>query len=116
MKKLSLIRTIIPWMIKRLHYLIDFTMPKLSLKRHEEHHHVLAFVTPCNTNANDATNTLTAYLDTPAGQSPPRFIDLNSIECSVGRIKSRNAWFIVDRSAGLARTSFIDEEGSDEDS
>lgn len=101
----------------QLHYLVDFVMPIIVLnkKRHEEQRHVLAFVTPCTTKESDATKTLTAYKDGPLGQSPSRFIDLNCVECAVGRIKSRNAWFIVDRSAGLARTSFIDEEDSDVD-
>ncbi|KAG8927712.1 hypothetical protein FRC01_007055 [Tulasnella sp. 417] len=99
----------------QLHYLIDFVMPTIIFdkKRHKERRHVLAFVTPCNTNGSDATKALTAYSDSPAGRSPSRFIDLNCVECAVGRIKSRNAWFIVDRSGGLARTSFIDEPDSD---
>lgn len=87
----------------------------LNKKRHEEHHHVLALVTPCRTDGNNATETLTGYPDGPAGKDAPRFVDLNSVECTVGRIRSRNGWFIIDRSAGLARTSFVDEDDSDED-
>lgn len=92
-------------------------MPLVTLgkNRHEQEHHVLAFVTPCKTKGSDATVCLTAYADSPTGKDAPRFINLNSIECAVGRIKSRNGWFIIDRSAGLARTSFVDDDNSDEE-
>ncbi|KAG8929626.1 hypothetical protein FRC01_004015 [Tulasnella sp. 417] len=99
----------------QLHYLIDFWMPGVIINGtyHASKHHILGFVTPCKTEGKDATSELVLYPNGPSGLQPQRFISLSSIECAVGRVKSRDRWWIVDRSDGLARTSFMDEEDSD---
>lgn len=101
----------------QLHYLIDFRMPELVFgkKKHAPKHHILGFVTPCRTEGKDATKDLVVYHNGPQGLHPQRFINISSIECAVGRVKSRSKWWIVDRSNGLARTSFVDEEDSEDE-
>jgi hypothetical protein len=64
---------------------------------------VFACVTPCTTDSKDATRELTSYTDS----GPEGFIDVTCIECCVGRIQKDGRWYIVDRSAGVARTTFV---------
>jgi hypothetical protein len=40
-------------------------------------------------------------------------IDITSVQCLVGRVKSRNSWAIIDRSGKLAQT-MCQEQGNEE--
>ena len=64
---------------------------------------LLAVITPCVTNGNDATNQLTIYNDT----TTQIVTDLQAVECVVGRVFTRNRWGIIDRSGNSSRTEFI---------
>ncbi|KAI0364415.1 hypothetical protein BV20DRAFT_956208 [Pilatotrama ljubarskyi] len=67
---------------------------------------LLALITPCNTRGCDGTRSLALYKDTLA----PVVVDLRTVQAVVGRVKSRGSWGIVDRSNGLARTVFVNED------
>ncbi|RPD74679.1 hypothetical protein L226DRAFT_463839 [Lentinus tigrinus ALCF2SS1-7] len=66
---------------------------------------LLAIISPCKTNGEDATEELTLYRKLAA----EIIIDVNAIEAVVGRVYSRKSWGIVDRSNALARTVFTTE-------
>jgi len=72
---------------------------------------VLALVTPCKTEGRDASLELVSYTTTLA----PIVMDLLSIKAVVGRILTRNAWWIIDRSPELASAMFeVAEDEEDE--
>ena len=64
---------------------------------------LLAVITPCITNGKDATKEVTIYNDT----TTQIVTDLQAVECVVGRVQTRNAWGIIDRSGDSSRTEFI---------
>jgi hypothetical protein len=37
-------------------------------------------------------------------------VDMNCVQCLVGRLKDGNGWAIVDRNAGCTRPVFVDED------
>jgi len=43
-------------------------------------------------------------------EGPMEVVDMNCVQCLVGRIKDGNGWAIVDRSARSARPVFVDED------
>ncbi|KAF8527158.1 hypothetical protein BU17DRAFT_39900, partial [Hysterangium stoloniferum] len=74
------------------------------------HQTVLACMKPCITNGKDATIEVTSY----KGMSTVIYIDLQTIQCVVGRVECAQDWFIIDCSGGTARTVFVDPEDNDE--
>lgn len=56
----------------------------------------------------DATQELTMYQLT----TTEVVTDLQAIQCAVGRVQTRGEWGIIDRSASLARTEFIQSDSS----
>ena len=58
---------------------------------------ILALVTLCKTDGQDASLTPVWY----QGMGKVRAFDIATIDCIVGRIKVENRWGIVDRSFGL---------------
>lgn len=72
---------------------------------------LLAVITPCSTNSQDAAQCHTTYSHTTA----QIITDLRAVQCVVGRVKSRRSWGIIDRSGNLARTEFISAENQNED-
>lgn len=72
---------------------------------------VLALVTPCKTEGRDASLELVSYTTTLA----PIVMDILSIKAVVGRILTRNAWWIIDRSPDLASTVFETDEAEEDD-
>jgi hypothetical protein len=99
-------------------YIIELTIqPSEDLDIDEPERHILALVVPGNTGGNDATDgfdTFPRYKNSPAGLEPMRFIDLSSIECLVGRVLTRNHWYIIDRSFGVPRTAFVEVNNDEE--
>lgn len=67
---------------------------------------LLAYITPCSTDGQDAVLEPTLY----NSMTTEIIVDLRSVQCVVGRIKTREQWGIIDRSEGFARTEFIDGE------
>jgi len=65
---------------------------------------LLAVIKPCRTNGKDAAKEMTEYSD----YSTPIVTDLRTVQCVVGRVKTRNKWAIIDRSDELSKTEFID--------
>jgi hypothetical protein len=64
---------------------------------------LLAVITPCKTNGEDATQKVLSYDKT----TTQIVVDLQSVECVIGRVCTRNRWGIIDRSGDFARTEFI---------
>jgi hypothetical protein len=64
---------------------------------------LLAVITPCITNGQDATKHVTSYTD----MTTQIVTDLQAVQCVVGRVRTRNRWGIVDRSGDYSRTEFI---------
>ena len=60
---------------------------------------ILALVTLCKTNGNDASLTPVWYTD----MEKVRAFDIATIDCVVGRVKVGNRWGIIDRSLGSQR-------------
>ena len=46
-------------------------------------------------------------------QDTPIFVHIGVVECSVGRVKTRSGWSIVDRSSEWTQTVFIPEDVED---
>ncbi|KAG8922102.1 hypothetical protein FRC02_012132 [Tulasnella sp. 418] len=80
-----------------------------NVKIPEPETHVLAYVKPCKMGNKDATVELASFKDGPTGFETPQFIDLNSIDCVVGRVLRDKKWYIIDRSRGVAQTMFIQD-------
>lgn len=96
----------------QLHYVLAITLEPFKVKDPKFHlnkstTYLLALVTPIKTRGVDATEAFVSYKDRDI--EPNCFIDAQSIECLVGRIKTRGSWWIVDRSKGVARTIFEDD-------
>lgn len=76
--------------------------------------HLLAFFTPCaHTNGQDATSSLVTYEQLTAA----RFVDVATIEASIGRVRleiGRDRWAIIDRSGAFASTLIVDDEVPDD--
>ena len=64
---------------------------------------LLAVITPCRTQGLDAAKNLTTYKDT----TTTIVTDIRAVSSVVGRVRSRKAWGIIDRSGEYARTDFI---------
>ena len=71
---------------------------------------LLAVITPCATEGQDAAQCHTTYSDTTAWI----VTDLWTVQCVVGRVKSRGSWGIIDRSGDGVKTEFISTEDLDE--
>jgi hypothetical protein len=61
---------------------------------------------PCNTQGKDATKDITLYSTTTTAI----ITDLQAISAKVGRIETRGQWGIIDRSGGLVKTVFVEED------
>lgn len=72
---------------------------------------LLGLVEPCITEGKDATEEVVFYNSTKTS----RIMNLVAISSVVGRVRTRNKWGIIDRSRGVARTDFVDEEEDEEE-
>ncbi len=71
---------------------------------------ILARVLPCDTNGQDAAlraNPVVTYQKL----LPACFIHIQTVVAVVGRVRLANRWAIVDRSRGMARPTFVDDDG-----
>ncbi|KAG8687997.1 hypothetical protein FRC08_011673 [Ceratobasidium sp. 394] len=66
---------------------------------------ILADLTPCVCVGEDATIEPVTYRQF----QPRRILDIQAVENVVGRVLSRGAWYIIDRSDEGARTTFVDD-------
>jgi hypothetical protein len=64
---------------------------------------ILAAIRSCGDSQMNAENGVYYY----SREGPLEVIDLNCVQCLVGRIKDGNGWAIVDRSDGSARPVFV---------
>lgn len=78
---------------------------------------LLALITPCKTDGQDATKQPTFY----EAETVPIITDLTTVRAVVGRIKTtlrpstvRHHWGIIDRSTALARATFEEQDTDDE--
>jgi hypothetical protein len=77
---------------------------------------LLAYITPCKTDGKDASQALTFYHT----ETAPIITDLATIRAVVGRVQTtggpttRKQWGVIDRSTALVRTSFEDDDLSDD--
>ncbi|KAF8128237.1 hypothetical protein EV363DRAFT_1585187 [Boletus edulis] len=75
--------------------------------RHYSHStHILALIIPVKTEGQDASTTTTYFSKFLA----PIITDIRNVKAVVGRVETRNRWGIVDRSVGLAKTTFVPDE------
>ena len=88
-----------------------FLPPTHTLDIMQPKHFLLALVTPCSTRGKDATRDVTTYED----MTRPVIINIQTIECVVGRVQRGNMWGIIDRSGDFARTVFVDPEDGNEE-
>lgn len=66
---------------------------------------LLAVITPCKTDGNDASKSVTEYTKLHS----TIVTDLQSVQCVVGRVRRRNTWGIIDRNSDEARPEFISQ-------
>lgn len=99
----------------QFHYALVVQIPKIETKTLNiaAKDYILACVSPCNTNTIDGAVKLAHYKDKDV--DPQEFIDVQSIECLVGRVLTRGHWWIIDRSKGVARTDFMDGNQDSDD-
>jgi len=64
---------------------------------------LLAVITPCKTNQQDASKTVVRYKTT----SMPIVTDIRSIKRLIGRVHSQGSWGVIDRSMNLVVGSFL---------
>ena len=74
-----------------------------ALRLDQDTTYLLADLEPCNTDGKDATKEVVCYSTSRA----PVIINLLLVESVVGRVLSRGAWYIIDRSNDEARTVFV---------
>ena len=67
---------------------------------------ILAAIHSCANPQVNAENGTYHYLR----EGPMEVVDMNCVQCLVGRIRDGNGWAIVDRSAGCARPVFVYED------
>jgi hypothetical protein len=68
---------------------------------------LLAVISPClNTQGKDAALVRTSYRDI----GDPIVTDLQAVAAVVGRVETRDRWYIVDRTGGLIRPEFVPED------
>ncbi|KZT72992.1 hypothetical protein DAEQUDRAFT_743254 [Daedalea quercina L-15889] len=79
-----------------------------TLKLTEPEHLVLAGIRTCTLDNRSAPGGLDIHYYTNTGRY--EVIDMKNIQCLVGRIFDRGQWAIVDRSGGLARAMYNDDE------
>jgi hypothetical protein len=72
---------------------------------------LLALVTPCNTGGRNAIQELTTY----SSQAASVITDVRSIRAVVGRVHSRTAWTIIDRSSEISHAAFVVDGVDDSD-
>jgi hypothetical protein len=73
----------------------------------------LACIQPCRIlDPGDATLQL---IEMKEMQDTPVFVHVGVVECSVGRVRTRGGWSIIDRSSEWARTVFIPEDVEDDE-
>jgi hypothetical protein len=70
-------------------------------------------VKECKTNGRDAALPENPFV-TYTQLSTPDIVHADTIVAVVGRVRTGNAWAIVDRSRHSARTRFVDDEGNDD--
>jgi len=68
---------------------------------------ILALITPCKTDGNDASESIVGYKEFAA----PVIMDIRSIKAVVGRVQTRGEIFIIDRS--VKPTAFHNDSGSE---
>ena len=64
---------------------------------------LLAVITPCKTDQQDASKTVVCYKTASA----PIVTDIRNIERLIGRVHSQGSWGIIDRSMNLVVGSFL---------
>lgn len=103
-----------------LEFILACTLPNSPFwqghrKKLQNETFLLGLVQPCNTDGKDATEETVFYTTTRASL----IINLLTISSVVGRVETQRGWGIVDRSKGVARTEFaqndLDEEDDDGD-
>jgi len=98
----------------RLEQIIECTIPaNNTLQLKSPKLFLLALVTDCITDGGDATTDAVTYT---AMKSSSSLIDLNAIQCVVGRLElgvSQRRWGIVDRSEDWAHTTFKETDMGD---
>jgi len=72
---------------------------------------LLAMLTPCKTLGKDAANEKTSYTH----MTKPIIIDLRTIVAVVGRVETRGRWAIIDRTGGLVKPTFLEDEEDEMD-
>jgi hypothetical protein len=80
--------------------------PSPALKLMKKMTLILAAIRSCANPQVSAENGTYHYLR----EGPIEVVDMNCVQCLVGRIRDGNGWAIVDRSAGCARPSFVYED------
>ncbi len=81
-------------------------------RNNERTRFVLARVLPCDTNGQDAAlraNPVVTYKKL----LPACLIHIQTVVAVVGRVRVANEWAIVDRSRGMVRPTFVDNDGND---
>ncbi|KIO21332.1 hypothetical protein M407DRAFT_80502 [Tulasnella calospora MUT 4182] len=107
----------------QLHSVLVCELPKSNLLRLQESKvFLLAHITPCDTSIRrggteiwpDATQEVVSYKDTLTSI----IVDISAVEVVVGRVKygiAEKRWGIIDRSGEGARTTFVDQDGWEDD-
>jgi hypothetical protein len=91
----------------RLDQIMVYTLPKDDIFRNLSGCiHILARITPCNTENKDATEELTDYQTTYA----PVVTDIRNIKGLIGRVPTRGRYGIIDRTSGIARIIFNESD------
>ncbi|KAJ7691562.1 hypothetical protein B0H17DRAFT_935010, partial [Mycena rosella] len=68
---------------------------------------LFSVITPCkNTHGKDASAEIVTY----RGMGSVIVVDLQCVVAVVGRVETRGSWKIVDRTGGLIRPEFVNDE------
>ncbi|KAG8685708.1 hypothetical protein FRC08_012954 [Ceratobasidium sp. 394] len=94
--------------------LLDIYHVEFMDKNNQRTRFILARVLPCDTNGQDAAlraNPVVTYKKL----LPARLIHVQTVIAVVGRVRLANEWAIVDRSRGMVRPTFVDDDGNELD-
>ncbi|KAF9063146.1 hypothetical protein BDP27DRAFT_1232593, partial [Rhodocollybia butyracea] len=89
----------------KLNKIIVLTLPNDEFwNKHRNVTKLLAFITPCQTRGKDATKDVVEYTETTA----QIVTDLQAVMATVGRVRNRRGYGIIDRSNESVNTTFIE--------
>lgn len=71
---------------------------------------LLAVIHPCDIQLQGTTQDAAKNLVSFRSYTAAVIIDLAAISCVVGRVQTQKKWYIVDRSGGLVRTTFVSDD------